>query len=218
VIDRVLRDRITLMPGGKVLLATMKANGAYAALVSGGFTAFTARIAAVLGFDENRANTLLTDGETLSGEVGMPILGKQAKLDALEEIVDQGEPVLCFTAYVHDYDRIKARFPHAVKFDGEPSLRAWQAGQIKLLVMHPASGGHGVDGLQVGGNVAVWFGLPYSLDLYEQANARLHRPGQANSVVVHHIVAVGTIDERIVQVLQAKGDMQQALIDAVRNR
>jgi SNF2 family DNA or RNA helicase len=97
-------------------------------------------------------------------------------------------------------------------------LRAWQAGHVKLLVMHPASGGHGVDGLQVGGNVAVWFGLPYSLDLYEQANARLHRPGQANSVVVHHIVAVGTIDERIVQVLQAKGDMQQALIDAVRNR
>lgn len=86
VIESVLRDRITLMPGGKVLLATMKANGAYAALVSGGFTAFTARIATVLGFDENRANTLLTAGDVLSGEVGQPILGKQAKLQALEEI------------------------------------------------------------------------------------------------------------------------------------
>ena len=86
VIDSVLRDRITLMPGGKVLLATMKANGAYAALVSGGFTAFTAAIAATLGFDENRANTLLTEGETLSGQVADPILGKQAKLDALEDI------------------------------------------------------------------------------------------------------------------------------------
>ncbi|NBZ86535.1 phosphoserine phosphatase SerB [Stagnihabitans tardus] len=86
VIEGVLRDRITLMPGGKVLLATMKANGAYAALVSGGFTAFTARIAAVLGFDENRANTLLTAGDVLSGEVADPILGKQAKLDALNEI------------------------------------------------------------------------------------------------------------------------------------
>ena len=138
-----------------------------------------------------------------------------AKLDALEEIVDQGEPVLCFTAYVHDMDRIKARFPQAVQFDGEDSLARWQAGKIKLMLMHPASGGHGVDGLQVGGNVAVWFGLPFSLDLYEQANARLHRSGQKNEVVVHHLVSAGTIDERIMSVLANKGDMQQALIDAV---
>jgi len=86
VIDRVIRDRITLMPGGPVLLATMKAKGAHAALVSGGFTAFTGAIAARLGFDENRANTLLQDGEVLTGEVADPILGKQAKVDALEEI------------------------------------------------------------------------------------------------------------------------------------
>ena len=138
-----------------------------------------------------------------------------AKLDALEEIVDQGEPVLCFTAYVHDMSRIKSRFPEAVQFDGEKSLKAWQAGEIKLMLMHPASGGHGVDGLQVGGNVAVWFGLPFSLDLYEQANARLHRSGQKKEVVVHHLVGVGTIDERIMSVLSNKGNMQQALIDAV---
>ena len=68
---------------------------------------------------------------------------------------------------------------------------------------------------QVGGNVAVWFGLPFSLDLYEQANARLHRSGQKNEVVVHHLVSVGTIDERIMAVLASKGNMQQALIDAV---
>lgn len=86
VIDRVYRDRITFMPGGKALLATMKAQGGYAALVSGGFTAFTARVAAALGFDENRANTLLAEGGLLTGAVGLPILGKQAKLDALEEI------------------------------------------------------------------------------------------------------------------------------------
>ena len=138
-----------------------------------------------------------------------------AKLDALEEIVDQGEPVLCFTAYVHDMSRIKSRFPEAVQFDGEKSLNAWQAGEIKLMLMHPASGGHGVDGLQVGGNVAVWFGLPFSLDLYEQANARLHRSGQKKEVVVHHLVGVGTIDEKIMSVLSNKGNMQQALIDAV---
>ena len=86
VIDRVIRDRITLMPGGRELVATMRANGAYAALVSGGFTAFTARIAAVLGFDENRANTLTSDGNSLSGTVAEPILGRQAKVDALVEI------------------------------------------------------------------------------------------------------------------------------------
>ncbi len=86
VIDKVLAERITYMPGGDVLLATMKANGAYAALVSGGFTAFTGRVATHLGFDENRANTLLIENGVLSGKAGRPILGKQAKIDALEEI------------------------------------------------------------------------------------------------------------------------------------
>lgn len=86
VIAKVLAERITLMPGGKVLLATMKSRGAYAALVSGGFTAFTAQVAGQLGFDENRANTLLVADGALTGEVGMPVLGKQAKVDALEEI------------------------------------------------------------------------------------------------------------------------------------
>ncbi len=85
-IHRVIRDRITLMPGGPVLLATMRANGAYAALVSGGFTAFTAHFAAELGFDENRANTLLVSDGKLTGKVADPILGKQAKLDALLDI------------------------------------------------------------------------------------------------------------------------------------
>lgn len=86
VIDRVLAERITYMPGGRALVATMKAQGRYAALVSGGFTAFTRHVAAELGFDENRANTLLVTDDILTGEVGMPILGKQAKVDALVEI------------------------------------------------------------------------------------------------------------------------------------
>jgi len=139
-----------------------------------------------------------------------------AKLDALQEIVDQGEPVLCFTGYQHDQAQILQRFPGAVVFDGEPSLKAWQAGKIKLLLMHPKSGGHGVDGLQVGGSVAVWYSIPFSLDSYEQANARLHRSGQKNSVMVHHLVSVGTIDEYIMRVLERKGDVQQALLDAVK--
>lgn len=86
VIAGVIRDRITLMPGGRALVATMKAQGGYAALVSGGFTAFTGAIAGVLGFDENRANTLLIESGVLTGEVGLPILGRAAKVQALEEI------------------------------------------------------------------------------------------------------------------------------------
>ena len=86
VIDKVLAERITLMPGGGALVGTMKAQGGYAALVSGGFTAFTAKVAELLGFDENRANTLLMDQAKLSGEVGLPILGREAKVTALEEI------------------------------------------------------------------------------------------------------------------------------------
>jgi SNF2 family DNA or RNA helicase len=140
-----------------------------------------------------------------------------AKLDALGEVLDQGEPVLCFTTYVHDQQRIMKRFPEAVKFDGERSMKLWAQGKIKLLLMHPDSGGHGVDGLQEHGNVIVWFGLPFSLDKYEQASARLHRKGQKKPVTVHHIVAVNTIDERIMQVLATKGDMQQALLDAVKH-
>ncbi|MFT6450795.1 MAG: phosphoserine phosphatase [Halocynthiibacter sp.] len=86
VIAQVIAERITLMPGGRELIATMKANGAYCALVSGGFTAFTAHIAATLGFDENRANTLHVEGGKLTGTVGMPILGREAKVTALKEI------------------------------------------------------------------------------------------------------------------------------------
>ncbi|KIC40674.1 phosphoserine phosphatase [Ruegeria sp. ANG-R] len=89
VIDNVLDERITLMPGGKALVATMRANDGYAALVSGGFTAFTARVAELLGFDENRANTLLSENGKLTGEVGRPILGRQAKIEALEQITDR---------------------------------------------------------------------------------------------------------------------------------
>ncbi len=86
VIDQVLKERITYMPGGRTLVATMKARGGCAALVSGGFTAFTAAVAEALGFDENRANSLIVEDGHLTGEVGMPILGKQAKVDALSEI------------------------------------------------------------------------------------------------------------------------------------
>ncbi|WP_282159100.1 phosphoserine phosphatase SerB [Shimia thalassica] len=89
VIDKVLNERITFMPGGATLLATMKANGAYAALVSGGFTAFTTKVAGELGFDENRANTLLVESGKLNGDVQRPILGREAKIQALKEITQR---------------------------------------------------------------------------------------------------------------------------------
>ncbi len=86
IIDKVLNERITLMPGGRELVSTMRLNGGYAALVSGGFTAFTAKVAELLGFDENRANTLLSENGKLNGDVKRPILGRQAKIEALEQI------------------------------------------------------------------------------------------------------------------------------------
>ncbi len=86
IVQKVLDERITLAPGGQALVATMRAQGAYTALVSGGFTAFTSRIAKVLGFDEHRANALLADQGVLTGQVGLPILGREAKIEALEEI------------------------------------------------------------------------------------------------------------------------------------
>lgn len=177
-------------------------------LVSGNVTAVNAAVLA--GKLAQLANGAVYDDQ---GEVEYV---HKDKIDALGEILEQGEPVLCLTTFRHDQQRIMASFPQARVFDGEATLKAWQRGEIELLLMHPASGGHGVDGLQLGGSVAVWFGLPFSLDLYEQANARLHRSGQRSSVVVHHLVAQGTIDERIMAVLASKGDLQQALLEAVK--
>lgn len=126
-IEKVLKERITYMPGGDVLLATMKANGIYAALVSGGFTDFTHAVATKLGFDENRANTLLSDGNTLNGSVGMPILGKQAKVDALAEITAQlglsDEDVLAVGDGANDLGMLK-RAGVGVALHAKPTVAA----------------------------------------------------------------------------------------------
>lgn len=126
-IEKVLKERITYMAGGDALLATMKANGAYAALVSGGFTDFTHAVAAKLGFDENRANTLLSDGNTLNGSVGMPILGKQAKVDALAEITAQlglsDEDVLAVGDGANDLGMLK-RAGVGVALHAKPTVAA----------------------------------------------------------------------------------------------
>ena len=139
------------------------------------------------------------------------------KLDALEDIraESHGQPLLVFYSYKHDLDRIIERFPEAVVMEGSDTISRWNAGQIPMLLCHPASAGHGLN-LQEGGHIIVWFGLPWSLELYQQANARLHRMGQGESVIVHHIVCEGTLDEKVLTALSRKDATQRGLLDALK--
>jgi len=144
----------------------------------------------------------------------------QGKLNALADLRDDNpaEPMLVAYAYKSDRDRLIERFPDAVTLDTDPqTIERWNRGEIKMLLCHPASAGHGLN-LQSGGSVVVWFGIPWSLELYQQLNARLHRQGQQSTVRVVHIVTEQTIDERVLDVLAGKRDVQQALIDAMRDR
>ena len=142
----------------------------------------------------------------------------QQKVDALEEIVDTtGEPVLVFYSFRHDLDAIRARIPDARELDGPEDIAAWNRGEIRVLLAHPASVGYGLN-LQEGGHVIVWYGLTWSLELYQQANARLHRQGQERPVIVHHLIAEGTVDEQVMHALQAKDTSQAALLAALKER
>jgi SNF2 family DNA or RNA helicase len=144
-----------------------------------------------------------------------------AKLEALEEIVDvaNGKPVLVFYSFRHDayriHDHLKAYKPVDLKDSG--TIRQWNEGRISLMLAHPASAGHGLN-LQAGGNIIVWFGMPWSLELYQQANARLHRQGQTESVIIHHLVTMGTMDEDVMQSLNSKANRQDLLMQAVKAR
>ncbi len=141
------------------------------------------------------------------------------KLDALEDLVEaaNGKPLLVAYWYEHDLQRIKARFKTARCIDTTKDIDDWNAGRIPLALIHPASAGHGLN-LQDGGCTIVWFGLTWSLELYQQLNARLWRQGQKHTVVIHHIVTKGTHDEDVLQALECKDTRQTALIDAVRAR
>lgn len=141
------------------------------------------------------------------------------KLDALEDLMEaaNGKPLLVAYWYEHDLQRIKARFKNARCIDTTQDIDDWNAGKIPLALIHPASAGHGLN-LQEGGCTIVWFGLTWSLELYQQLNARLWRQGQKHTVVIHHIVTKGTHDEDILRALDNKDTRQSALIDAVRAR
>lgn len=138
------------------------------------------------------------------------------KLDALEEMIEAagGDPVLVLYAYKHDADRIRKRIT-CRELDKPEDMDAWNRGEIPVALAHPASIGHGLN-LQEGGHIIVWFGLPWSLELYQQANERLNRPGQRNVCRIYHLILGGTHDERVLRSLANKDEGQQGAIEALR--
>jgi SNF2 family DNA or RNA helicase len=144
------------------------------------------------------------------------------KLDALEDLIEaaNGKPILVAYWFKHDLERISARLKERhipfTKLDTSGSITSWNEGAWPVALIHPASAGHGLN-LQSGGSTIIWFGLTWSLELYQQTNARLWRQEQnADTVVLHHIIAKNTIDERVMKALRDKDKTQTALIDAVK--
>ena len=163
----------------------------------------------------------MANGAIYSDEGGTISLHDR-KLDALEDLIEAacGKPMLVTYWFKHDLARITERLQKLLipfsRLDSADSIRRWNAGELPIALIHPASAGHGLN-LQAGGSCLVWFGLTWSLELYQQTNARLWRQGQnATTVVVQHIVAKGTIDERILKALSSKDSTQAALIEAVK--
>ena len=147
-----------------------------------------------------------------------------AKIDALEELIEEqsGQPLLVAVAFQHDVDRIRARLGALPYLGGGVSARksdliaeAWNRGEVPVLLAHPASIAHGLN-LQAGGRAVVWFGLDWNLELYDQFNRRVYRQGQTHGVVVHHIVAARTVDEKILTALQEKDDVQIKMLDFLK--
>lgn len=193
--DELARDLVLELPGGEV----------------------TAANAAAL------SNKLcqMANGAIYIDSGGTEVIHNQ-KLDALEDIIEAaaGKPILVAYWYKHDYERIIEKLQSVKvsfsKLDTAESIRRWNNKEIPVGLIHPASAGHGLN-LQAGGSCMVWFGLTWSLELYQQTNARLWRQGQtAETVVVQHIVTKGTIDERVLRALSIKDKSQSALIDAVK--
>ena len=178
-----------------------------------------------LGEDEIDASNAASLSNKLSQMANGAVYGEDKtvhrihdrKLDALEDLIEaaNGKPVLVAYWYRHDLERIRARFC-VREIRTSADISDWNAGKIPVAVIHPASAGHGLN-LQAGGSTLIWFGLTWSLELYLQTNARLWRQGQtAKTVVIHRIVAEGTVDELMLKALDRKERTQNSLIDAVR--
>lgn len=180
-------------------------------------------IATVKGEEITAANAAALSGKLLqmaNGAVyddqGTVLYIHDRKLDALEDLIEaaNGKPVLIAYWFKHDLSRIQKRFEVEVLSTSD-SIKRWNDGEIPIAAIHPASAGHGLN-LQAGGSTLIWFGLTWSLELYQQTNARLWRQGQKETVVIHHLIAKGTIDERVMKALNDKNNTQSALIDAVK--
>ncbi len=142
------------------------------------------------------------------------------KLNALDTLIEEanGQPILLFYAYKHERERIMERHPEAVDVKEKSAVKEWNAGNIPILLAHPASAGHGLN-LQFGGHIVIWYGLPCSLELYQQANKRVHRMGQKQTVLIHHLLMKNTADIWVLdQVLAPKAERQNALLEAVKAR
>ena len=152
-------------------------------------------------------------------EQSQAITVHNAKLDALEDLLEaaNGQNLLVAYWYKHDLKRITERFPNARVLKTAGDITAWNAGEIPLGLIHPASAGHGLN-LQAGGHLLIWFSLTWSLELYQQTNARLYRQGQTEPVTITHLAAEGTLDEAVLKALEAKNFTQAALIEAVKTQ
>ena len=177
-------------------------------------------VAKVKGEEIDAANAAVLSGKLLQMANGCIYDEDKKALQIhdrkLEELIEgaNGKPVLVAYWFQHDLSRIKERFTIR-EIKSSQDIADWNSGKIPVAVLHPASAGHGLN-LQAGGSTMIWFGLTWSLELYQQCNARLHRQGQTDTVVIHHIITKGTIDEDVMAALQRKEKIQSALIRAVR--
>ena len=141
------------------------------------------------------------------------------KLEALKEIVEddenQNENFLIFYNFQHEKEQLQNTFKDVVILDGEKTIKDWNDGKIKFLACHPASAGHGLN-LQKGGSIMIWLSLPWSLELYQQANKRLHRSGQKKAVRCFHIITKNTVDEYVLKVLQMKDATQNQIFKLIK--
>lgn len=161
----------------------------------------------------------LSSGAVYS-DIGDPVTFHTEKMEALDQIIEEaeGENVLVFYQYRHERDRLLERYPEAVDIKADGAISRWKEGKIRILLAHPASAGHGLN-LQSGGRISVWYTLPTSLELYQQACKRLHRQGQTRQVLNYVLTAKGTYDEVVYfQILQKKEETQNAVLAALKAR
>ena len=157
-------------------------------------------------------------GGAVYDENGAVKLIHEAKMEAMDQLVEEanGQPVLVFYNYKHELTRLLARYPQAVELKEDGIVAKWNEQKIPILLANPASAGHGLN-MQFGGHIAIWYSPTWNLEYYDQANKRLHRPGQKHTVVIHHLSAIGTVDERVLNIaLPDKRDCQDSLLDALK--